>query len=425
MRALKFLLVLLAGLALSGCGALPREAFSARDIQGGAPQGLTDLRFDATDAAAGLHFADAARTRAAGQKTFDVLAVSGGGSNGAFGAGVLVGWTKAGDRPEFDIVTGVSTGALTAPFAFLGPDWDKRLTEAYTSDAAERILDRRGFDILFRPSFYSGAALRALVERYVDPPLLYAVAVEHTRGRRLLIATTNLDTEQTVIWDMGAIAARGDGAHVPDHCLLGVEIGGGDQQAPASSVFDGDGIEQGRIDISLDQRAQGRAAVETGPEQDVEAAPVKDPLGRIAGIGLGQALVPVRAEEGEGGGQGTGRDSGDDVELGPVAGLRPAHQNAGSEGAVRAAAGDGQHIEGLLPGGAGAGGVSEMKARCSVCRVEAQVCQALRRAALDIACAERLTGQGTAAAQRQAGQQNEQELEGAHEPDREKEAAST
>lgn len=212
MRAFQILIVLLVSLTLSACGSLPRETFTAGDIAGSAPQGLADLRFDASDAAAGIRFADAARTRAAGQKTFDVLAVSGGGSNGAFGAGVLVGWTKAGDRPEFDIVTGVSTGALTAPFAFLGPDWDKRLTEAYTSDAAERILDRRGLDILFRPSFYTNNALRELVEKYVDPPLLYAVSIEHARGRRLLIATTNLDTEQTVIWDMGAIAARGDDA---------------------------------------------------------------------------------------------------------------------------------------------------------------------------------------------------------------------
>ncbi|MDI1365949.1 MAG: patatin-like phospholipase family protein, partial [bacterium] len=122
----------------------------------------------------------------------------------------IVGWTKAGKRPEFDIVTGVSTGALTAPFAFLGPDWDKRLTQAYTGEAAGKILSRRGLDILFRPGFYNTEALRALVDKYVDPPLLYAIAIEHAKGRRLLIATTNLDTEQTVIWDMGAIASRGD-----------------------------------------------------------------------------------------------------------------------------------------------------------------------------------------------------------------------
>jgi hypothetical protein len=198
MRAARILIVLLAGLLLAACGSLPRDAFTAKDIEGDAPRGLADIRFNASDAAAGIRFADAARTRAAGQKTFDVLAVSGGGSNGAYGAGILVGWTK------------VSTGALTAPFAFLGPDWDTRLTQAYTSEAAGRILARRGIDIFFRPSFYTTNNLRALVAKYVDPPLLYAVAVEHAKGRRLLIATTNLDTEQTVIWDMGAIASRGD-----------------------------------------------------------------------------------------------------------------------------------------------------------------------------------------------------------------------
>jgi len=199
-------------LLLSACGSLPRDPFTATDLAGEAPQGLSDIRFNASDAAAGIRFAEAARTRRANQKTFDVLAISGGGSNGAYGAGILVGWTKTGHRPEFDIVTGVSTGALTAPFAFLGPDWDRRLTEAYTSQAADKILERRGIDLLFRPGFYDTKGLRVLVEKYVDPPMLWAIAAEHAKGRRLLIATTNLDTEETVIWDMGAIAARGDPA---------------------------------------------------------------------------------------------------------------------------------------------------------------------------------------------------------------------
>ena len=204
--------ILFAALTLAACGSLPRDTFTATDLAGEAPQGMNDIRFNASDANASIRFADAARTRRAHQKTFDVLAISGGGSNGAYGAGILVGWTKTGQRPEFDIVTGVSTGALTAPFAFLGPDWDRRLTEAYTSPAAAKILDRRGIDLLFRPGFYDTKALRALVDKYVDPPLLYAIAMEHAKGRRLLIATTNLDTEETVIWDMGAIAARGDEA---------------------------------------------------------------------------------------------------------------------------------------------------------------------------------------------------------------------
>lgn len=208
----RLLALLFAVLTLTACGSLPRDPFTAADLAGEAPRGLTDIRFNASDANASIRFAEAARTRSAHQKTFDVLAISGGGANGAFGAGVLVGWTKTGQRPEFDIVTGVSTGALTAPFAFLGPDWDRRLTEAYTSPAAAKILERRGIDLLFRPGFYDTKALRGLVEKYVDPPMLYAIAIEQTKGRRLLIATTNLDTEETVIWDMGAIAARGDEA---------------------------------------------------------------------------------------------------------------------------------------------------------------------------------------------------------------------
>ncbi|HQR89712.1 MAG: patatin [Caulobacter sp. 12-67-6] len=210
MRSVRILIVLLAGLTLAACGSLPRDAFTASDIAGNAPHGLADVRFNATDGQAGIAFAEAARSRMERQKTFDVLAISGGGANGAYGAGILTGWTQTGDRPEFDIVTGVSTGALTAPFAFLGPDWDQRLKMAYTSPAAERILKRRGIDLLFRPGFYTTASLRRLIETYVDQPMLYAVAVEHARGRRLLIATTNLDTEETVIWDMGAIASRGD-----------------------------------------------------------------------------------------------------------------------------------------------------------------------------------------------------------------------
>lgn len=211
MPGLRALAALVLTLVLSACGTLPREAFTASDLGGIAPHGLADVRFAATDADAGLKFAQEVHSHTAGRKV-NVLAISGGGSNGAYGAGVLVGWSEAGDRPDFDIVTGVSTGALTAPFAYLGKDWDRRLTEAYTSTAADRILQKRGLDLFFTPSIFRNHALRDLVAKYVDPPMLYAVAVEHAKGRRLMIATTNLDTEQTVIWDMGAIASRGDAA---------------------------------------------------------------------------------------------------------------------------------------------------------------------------------------------------------------------
>jgi len=212
MRAARLFAIALAALCLTACGSLSRDFYTASDLAGPPPEGLAELRFNASDSDASIRFAAPARKRASAQRTFDVLALSGGGSNGAYGAGVLVGWTKRGERPEFDIVTGVSTGALTAPFAFLGPSWDDRLTEAYTGKAAGRILRPRGLGMLFRPSVYSAKGLREVVDDNVTDDLLQAIVAEHRRGRRLLIATTNLDTEETVIWDMGAIASRGDPA---------------------------------------------------------------------------------------------------------------------------------------------------------------------------------------------------------------------
>lgn len=138
-----------------------------------------------------------------------VLALSGGGANGAWGAGVLSGWTETGKRPPFLIVTGVSTGALTAPFAFLGPDWDPALEAAYTGGETQALLSWRSFAALFAPSLFSSNELRELVERQVTPGLLAAIAAEHAKGRRLLVATTDLDAQETVIWDMGLIAAQG------------------------------------------------------------------------------------------------------------------------------------------------------------------------------------------------------------------------
>lgn len=146
---------------------------------------------------------------ASSDRTVDMLALSGGGAGGAYGAGVLVGLTNAGTRPRFEIVTGVSTGALIAPFAFLGPDWDGKLTEAYRGDATDNLMQSRGLGVLFEAGVFDGKPLRELVERFVTDELIFSVAREAANGRMLLVATTNLDREETVIWDMGAIAARG------------------------------------------------------------------------------------------------------------------------------------------------------------------------------------------------------------------------
>jgi Patatin-like phospholipase len=138
------------------------------------------------------------------------LALSGGGSDGAFGAGILAGWTASGKRPEFDIVTGVSTGALTAPFAFLGPRYDGALKQVFTeSDSKDIAIAQPIRGLLGGDSLASNAPLAKVVAHYVTDEFLREVAAEHLKGRRLLIGTTNLDAERPVIWDMGAIAASG------------------------------------------------------------------------------------------------------------------------------------------------------------------------------------------------------------------------
>jgi hypothetical protein len=140
----------------------------------------------------------------------NILAMSGGGANGAYGAGVLVGWSQSGTRPRFDIVTGISTGALAAPFAYLGSDWDDELQSAYVSGRAVGILHARGLTDFAATSLFSPDKLRQLVDDSVTPELLRAIAVEHARGRRLLVVTTNLDSAESVIWDMGKLATQGD-----------------------------------------------------------------------------------------------------------------------------------------------------------------------------------------------------------------------
>ncbi|MDP1631807.1 MAG: patatin-like phospholipase family protein [Caulobacter sp.] len=210
-RAAKTIALLAALLLLGACGTLPREVFDPSGPRPATPQALLDVRFTARDAAAAISNAQPVMSRLQAERGgFNVLALSGGGANGAYGAGVLAGWSKTGKRPKFDIVTGVSTGALAAPFAFLGPDWDDRMKAAYTSGDADDLIGLRALNAFGGPSLFSAVPIRRLVEHYVDAGLLRAVAAEHAKGRRLLVATTNLDTQETTIWDMGAIATRAD-----------------------------------------------------------------------------------------------------------------------------------------------------------------------------------------------------------------------
>jgi predicted acylesterase/phospholipase RssA len=141
------------------------------------------------------------------------LALSGGGGDGAFGAGLPCGWSEAGTRPTFKLVTGISTGTLISPFAFLGPAYDQRLKEAFTTISDKDIYTgHNALAILLSvanvrplPSMASTKPLAKLLEKLIDAKMLEDIAAEHLKGRRLLVGTTQLDAQRLVIWDMGAI----------------------------------------------------------------------------------------------------------------------------------------------------------------------------------------------------------------------------
>jgi hypothetical protein len=138
------------------------------------------------------------------------LLISGGGGDGAFGAGLLIGWTSTGRRPEFQIVTGISTGAIIAPFAFLGSAYDPTLREVYTTFGSDDLVQRRGiFEVLRGDSAFSTDPLARLLEHYLGDLEIAAIAAEGRKGRSLLIGTTNLDAARPVIWDITRIAMSG------------------------------------------------------------------------------------------------------------------------------------------------------------------------------------------------------------------------
>jgi predicted acylesterase/phospholipase RssA len=202
---------MLSVLALVGC-ALPRRDAPPALFSTASPVDFPDeVRYLSVDRASVEAKSTAALQRlriSSKDRTLRALVLSGGGAGGAFGAGALVGLSRRQERPQYDVVTGVSTGALIAPFAFLGSDWDSQLTEAFTSGRGEQMSVRGLLALPFGASRRS-SVLRALVDHYVTPELIRAVAHEASGGRLLWVATTDLDKEETVIWDLGAIAMRG------------------------------------------------------------------------------------------------------------------------------------------------------------------------------------------------------------------------
>ena len=204
-------LALVALVALSiwigGCATPPRTPFTASEQAAASPVGFDRIRYVQDEPALAELMGRALRPDARGE--VNTLAISGGGANGAYGAGLIYAWTRTGQRPDFQIVTGVSAGALTAPFVFLGPSWNEQLRRMYHGDKVHHLLRGRGIFGLFASGFFSKSPLEDLVRGYVTDDVLAAVAAEQAKGRRLLVATTNLDTQQLIVWDMGAIAAHG------------------------------------------------------------------------------------------------------------------------------------------------------------------------------------------------------------------------
>jgi hypothetical protein len=179
--------------------------FSAQEDEAAIVSGFPDVRFFSTSE---RDFSRALSQTNGPSSSGPWLSLSAGGVDGAFGAGLLSGWSARGARPDFAVVTGVSAGALIAPYAFLGARYDDQLRTALTT-----ITDADVFEDGQTPaSLLDTWPLRKLLEKRITPQLLADVAAEHRRGRRLFVATANLDAGRTTVWNMGAIAARGDDA---------------------------------------------------------------------------------------------------------------------------------------------------------------------------------------------------------------------
>ncbi|GJE27472.1 patatin-like phospholipase family protein [Methylobacterium organophilum] len=178
-----------------------RIAFTAEEAAHARPAGLPQAFRIAGDDSEAF----AALLAGASRATDPWLVMSGGGENGAFGAGLLCGWSQAGNRPEFGVITGVSTGALIAPFAFVGAQADDALRRNYTEISAADVFEFGATPVSLTDTW----PLKERIDAAVTPALLKAVAAEHAKGRRLLVATTQIDTERPILWDMGALASEG------------------------------------------------------------------------------------------------------------------------------------------------------------------------------------------------------------------------
>ncbi len=208
------LILLVVAVFLSACGSIPRDPAPLSDLSNPEVPGAVNARLWADSTPENIEdviaLIEKQRSASGLIGDHDVLSLSGGGENGAFSAGILAAWSASGTRPEFRVVLGVSTGALAAPFAFLGPDYDDELRRLYGGLETDQIFELRNiFSILPNASINSSEPLKRLIEEYVTDEFLAKIAREHQRGRRLIVQTVSLDAQRPVIWDLGTIASSG------------------------------------------------------------------------------------------------------------------------------------------------------------------------------------------------------------------------
>jgi predicted acylesterase/phospholipase RssA len=276
----RLLAVALVGLVLAGCAtidmrdAVPTAALVENaqlpNIVGGRSWGdevPVDVRAEYKKRFPNLKMIGSEATIARGRRQIEILALSGGGSDGAFGAGVLTGWTERGDRPEFELVTGVSAGAIIAPFAYLGPAYDRQLREIWTEYETKQLLTAQVI-----PGLLGGSALtdnskfREVIAKYVDREFLRKIAAQYKRGRVLSVGTTNLDAKRPVVWNMGEIALQDTPAAVKlfgDVILASASIPG---------LFP-----PVRIQVKIDGQLYDELHVDGGVTRQVYVAPLNVP----------------------------------------------------------------------------------------------------------------------------------------------------
>jgi predicted acylesterase/phospholipase RssA len=266
-----------------------RSAVPSTEIEAARVSGYSDIRFWGDEVTPTIEAvirrqyrqvrqASLAGESGASMRKAEFLAISGGGGDGAYAAGFLTGWTRSRQRPHFEVVTGVSTGALAAPFAFLGPRYDGALRDIYTRYGDSDLVTDRGFLGFLGSSRYDTAPLRRLIEQYMTDEVLEAIAQEYAKGRRLLVQTTNIDAQRPVIWDLSAIAA----SQQPDRRDLIVQV------LLASSAIPGI-FPPIRIRVNADGHSYDELHVDGGVTAQLFFAPPRTRFARFEKMAFGSA----------------------------------------------------------------------------------------------------------------------------------------